>query len=162
MEWKSIFLGVGIGVLLMPVLFLIGLRLFLWLVARKLRSVVKNIEEQGGFQVHTAGWSNLNLTPQPALVEPKNLHQQLQENFLTKTSLSSQEWEQIRDRVVFVHDEMDESELRELGFSEMAPEGSARERVKGLATFLGSLQQPVEADVYVLNQDSCPTETDNN
>jgi hypothetical protein len=165
MEWKSILLGVGIGVLLMPVLFLVGLRLFLWLVARKLRSVVKKIEEQGGaggFQVHTATWSNVPITPQPALIEPRSLEQQLEEGFLAKTSLSAEEWDEIRQRVVFVHDDLSESDLRQLGFSDMAATGSARQRVKGMATFLGSLQQPVEADVYVMNEESCPTAAESN
>ena len=171
MEWKSIFIGVAIGLLLMPTLFLIGLRLFLWLVTRKLQSMARKIEEQGGFssqqsygpggfQVFTsmgAQVADINprtpAEPLPALEHPKSLRERLEDSFLSRTSLTSDEWEQIRDRVVFVHDGLSNEELEELGFENLGQQGSPRQRAQGLATHLGSLQQPVEADVYVLEED---------
>lgn len=162
MDSKSLFIGVFIGVLLLPTLFLVGGRIFLWLLQRKVRSVVRNLEAQGfgGPQGAGQGFAGGLFQMQTALQEGPSfadLQQQLQENFLAKTSLSPQEWEQVRDRVAFVHDGLDEEELLSLGFSQLAPTGTARERVKGRGTYLGSLQQPVEADVYVIDEDECPT-----
>jgi hypothetical protein len=44
MEWKSILLGVGLGVILVPVCLLIGLRLLVWFISRKLRKLGEQIQ----------------------------------------------------------------------------------------------------------------------
>lgn len=74
----------------------------------------------------------------------------LRKTFLEKTSISAAEWDKISDRVVFVYDALSNDELEDLGFDELPAEGTARERVRGKARHLGTLQQPVEADVYAL------------
>jgi hypothetical protein len=86
--------------------------------------------------------------------ERAQLDELLRKHFLQKTSISAAEWDKISDRVVFVHDGLSEDELEELGFGDLPEEGTPRDRAReSNARHLGTLQQPVEADVYVLPEE---------
>lgn len=80
--------------------------------------------------------------------EQAQLQDLLRAQFLKKTSLSPAEWEEVRDRLIFIHDGMDEDELEDL--DGLLEDGTPRQRAKGLANYLGSLSEPVECDVYAL------------
>ena len=168
MDWSTLLLGMVLGIILLPTLLMLGLRLLLWLLARKVKKLVKELEQNGGqmhnfgggvqggggsppfnsgWQVQTFGFGLPTADPGPAQVDYPALAPEmtLQEQFLRKTNLSPAEWEEARDRLVFVHDEMSDEELEELGF-EPEGEGTARDRVRGQSQLLGSLET---ADVYV-------------
>ncbi|MBN9414554.1 hypothetical protein ABS71_10845 [bacterium SCN 62-11] len=155
MDWSTLFLGVLLGILLLPTLLMLGLRLLMWLLARKVKKLVKDLEANGGqmggpnWQVKTFGFGLPNADAQgpvqvldaPALLPEMTL----QEQFLRKTNLSPTEWEQVKDRLVFVHDDLSINELEAMGF-EPTGQGTPREQVQGQWQLLGSLD---EADVYM-------------
>jgi len=85
------------------------------------------------------------------LQEQAGLQELLRAQFLKKTSLSPAEWEEVRDRLIFIHDGMGEDELEDL--DGLLEGDTPRERAKGLANYLGSLSQPVECDVYALPEE---------
>ncbi|MBX3166868.1 MAG: hypothetical protein KF760_05625 [Candidatus Eremiobacteraeota bacterium] len=154
MDWSTLLLGVMLGILLLPTLLVLGLRLVLWLLARKVKKLVKDLEENGGqmsgpnWQVRTFGLGLPTADPGPAQVMDLPAlapEMTLQEQFLQKTNLSPEEWAEIKDRLVFVHDELTITELEEMGFAPTG-QGSPREQVQGQSQLLGSLD---EADVYV-------------
>ena len=155
MDWSTLFLGVLLGILLLPTLLMLGLRLLMWLLARKVKKLVKDLEANGGqmggpnWQVKTFGFGLPNADAQgPAQVldAPALLPEMtLQEQFLRKTNLSPAEWEQVKDRLVFVHDDLSINELDAMGF-EPTGQGTPREQVQGQWQLLGSLD---DADVYM-------------
>jgi hypothetical protein len=146
----------------------LGLRLLLWLLARKVKKLVKELEKNGGqmggpgWQVQTFGFG-LPQSPQepqildaPALslggaaVSPQTppasgVERSLLDRFLERTSLSPAEWEQVKDRLVFVTDNLTREELEEMGFVP-GDQGNPREQVQGQSQLLGSLE---DADVYI-------------
>lgn len=89
-------------------------------------------------------------TVEAETTEKLALQEQLAQHFLSKTSLSPGEWEEVKDRLVFVYDEMEDDELRAYGLNPQPGQTNAREKVRGQGQFLGTLHQPVEADVYAL------------
>lgn len=155
MDWSTLFLGVLLGILLLPTLLMLGLRLLMWLLARKVKKLVKDLEANGGqmggpnWQVQTFGFGLPHAEPQgqaqvldaPALMPEMTL----QEQFLRKTNLSPAEWDQVKDRLVFVHDDLSINELEAMGFDPTG-RGTPREQVQGQWQLLGSLD---EADVYM-------------
>ena len=155
MDWSTLFLGVLLGILLLPTLLMLGLRLLMWLLARKVKKLVKDLEANGGqmggpnWQVKTFGFGLPNADaqgPTQVLDAPALLPEMtLQEQFLRKTNLSPAEWEQVKDRLVFVHDDLTINELEAMGF-EPTGLGTPREQVQGQWQLLGSLD---EADVYM-------------
>ena len=154
MDWTTLLLGVMLGILLLPTLLVLGLRLLLWLLARKVKKLVKDLEANGGqmqgpnWQVQTFGFGLPTAEPGTAqVVELPALAPEmtLQEQFLRKTNLSAEEWDEVKDRLVFVHDDLGTEELEEMGF-EPGGEGTPRQQVQGQSQLLGSLD---EADVYV-------------
>lgn len=153
MDWSSVLLGILLGILLLPTLIVLSLRVLLWLLARKVKKMVKELEKNGGqmggpgWQVQTFGFGLPQAPQEPEILDAPALvaERSLQDRFLERTSLSPAEWEQVKDRLVFVTDDLSTDELEELGF-EPTGQGSAREQVKGQSQLLGSLE---EADVYV-------------
>lgn len=153
MDWSSVLLGILLGILLLPTLIVLSLRVLLWLLARKVKKLVKELEQNGGqmggpgWQVQTFGFGLPQSPQEPEIMDAPALvaERSLQDRFLERTSLSPAEWEQVKDRLVFVTDDLSKDELEELGF-EPTGQGSAREQVKGQSQLLGSLE---EADVYV-------------
>ena len=154
MDWSTLLLGIVLGIFLLPTLLMLGLRLLLWLLARKVKKLVKELEKNGGqmgganWQVQTFGFGLPTADPGPAqVVDYPALAPEmtLQEQFLRKTNLSPEEWEEAKDRLVFVHDDMTIQELEDLGF-EPTGQGTPREQVQGQSQLLGSLET---ADVYV-------------
>lgn len=154
MDWSTLFLGVLLGILLLPTLLMLGLRLLMWLLARKVKKLVKDLEANGGqmggpnWQVRTFGMGLPHAEPGPAQVldAPALLPEMtLQEQFLRKTNLSPAEWEQVKDRLVFVHDDLSINELEAMGFDPTG-QGTPREQVQGQWQLLGSLD---DADVYM-------------
>ena len=159
MDWTSVLLGVVLGIFLLPTLFMLGLRLLLWLLARKVRKMVKQLEQNGGqagganWQVQTFGFGLPNAEPTPEIVQPAlspevTPHDRLCQRFLEQTALSSVEWDQVKDRLAFVHDDLTIQELEDMGF-EPTGLGTPREQVEGQSQLLGSLPEPNAADVYV-------------
>lgn len=156
MDWSTLFFGMLLGILLLPTLLMLGLRLLLWLLARKVRKVVAQMERgevPQGFTVHT-----FHTSPQPdqparveilptALPAESTLHERLCQAFLKKTSLTSQEWAEVRDDLLFVHDGLNSDDLLAMGFSAAAGT-TAREQARGQRQLLGTLSEPVAADVY--------------
>lgn len=154
MDWSTLFLGVMLGILLLPTLLMLGLRLLMWLLARKVKKLVKDLEANGGqmggpnWQVKTFGFGLPTADPGPVqVVDYPALAPEmtLQEQFLQKTNLSPEEWETVKDRLVFVHDDLTIAELEEMGFDPTGL-GTPREQVQGQSQLLGTLD---EADVYV-------------
>jgi hypothetical protein len=97
------------------------------------------------------------------------LRQAIQERFLKESSLSAAEWEEVRDRLVFVHNQLTQAEVGELfdqwvGDSEViasrpqeAEGTTAREFFDALVELapvtrefrkLGTVSDPLEADIY--------------
>lgn len=155
MDWSTLFLGVLLGILLLPSLLMLGLRLLLWLLARKVRKVVAQMERgemPQGWTVQTVGFSppaqapTVEILP-TALPARSSLHQQLCDAFLQKTALSPEEWKEVEPQLLFVHDGLSDADLQAMGF-EPGTGTSARERVQGQRQLLGSLNEPVSADVY--------------
>lgn len=142
-----------LGILLLPLLIGLVLRLLLWLLARKVKKLVKDLEQNGGqmggpgWQVQTFGFGLPQSPREPEILDAPALvgERTLEERFLERTNLSSAEWEQVKDRLVFVTDEMTADELEDLGFAPSG-EGTPRQQVQGQSQLLGSLE---EADVYV-------------
>jgi hypothetical protein len=106
--------------------------------------------------------------PSPPL-PVEGLREAIQERFLKESTLSAAEWEEVRDRLVFVHDQLTQAEVGELfdewvGDSEVVAtrpqeaEGTtAREFFSALVELapasrefrkLGTISDPLEADVY--------------
>jgi hypothetical protein len=97
------------------------------------------------------------------------LRQAIQERFLKESSLSAAEWEEVRDRLVFVHNQLTQAEVGEL-FDQWVGDGevvasrpqeaegtNAREFFAALVELapaarefrkLGTVSDPLEADVY--------------
>ena len=159
MDWNSVLLGVVLGILLLPTLFMLGLRLLLWLLARKVRKMVKQMEQNGGqaggvgWQMQTFGFGLPTAEPaqeilQPALLGEVTPHERLCQRFLEQTALSPSEWDQVKDRLAFVHDDLTIQELEDMGF-EPTGLGTPREQVEGQSQLLGSLPEPLPADVYI-------------
>ncbi len=147
MDWSTLLLGVMLGILLLPTLLMLGLRLLMWLLARKVKKLVKDLEANGG-QMHTFGFGLPTADPGPVQVLDLPAlapEMTLEEQFLQKTNLSPEEWETVKDRLVFVHDDLTIAELEEMGF-EPTGLGTPREQVHGQSQLLGTLD---EADVYV-------------
>ena len=175
MEWKWLLLGVVLGILLMPTLLMLGLRLMARFLMRRLRKTVQQMEEAmargettspyPGVQMWSWGTAVQNPVG-PALAErvgeieivdaedgpPPTLPSdaELEGQFLSKTGLSGEEWAAIREQVAFVHDGLSDQELEERGFVDLPEQGTPRQRVRqaGQGQFLGSLSDPV--DVYRL------------
>lgn len=169
MDWTTLLFGVMLGILLLPALMVLGLRLLMWLLARKVKKLVKDLEANGGkmpgfgggvqggggtpplnlgWQVQTFGFGLPTADPGPAqVVDYPALAPEmtLQDQFLQKTNLSPEEWETVKDRLVFVTDDLTIAELEEMGF-EPTGLGTPREQVQGQSQLLGTLD---EADVYV-------------
>lgn len=104
----------------------------------------------------------------------EGLEAALRERFLEQSTLTAAEWEEVRERVVFVHDRLPAGAVLELfdewvdadldaaEEEEMAPTGTIREQFARLnATLpnsdgfhkLGEVSTPVPADVYVAPQE---------
>ncbi len=156
MDWSTLFFGMLLGILLLPTLLMLGLRLMLWLLARKVRKVVAQMERgemPQGFTVHTVHPSSPADPParteviSVALPAESSLHERLCEAFLEKTSLTSQEWAEVRDDLLFVHDGLNSDDLLAMGFS-LSSGSTAREQARGQRQLLGTLSEPVAADVY--------------
>ncbi len=75
----------------------------------------------------------------------------LEELFLGQ--ISALEWERVKDRVIFVHDDLTEEELFERVGCELPPGGTPRLRAAGRFEKLGTVQGPVEADVLLGPED---------
>lgn len=142
-----------LGILLLPLFIGLALRLLLWLLARKVKKLVKQLEQNGGqmggpgWQVQTFGFGLPQEPQEPQILDAPALvaERSLEERFLERTHLSPEEWQQVKDRLVFVTDDLSCAELRELGF-EPDGQGTAREQVRGQSQLLGRLE---DADVYV-------------
>lgn len=153
MDWSSVLLGIVLGILLLPVLIGLALRLLLWLLARKVKKLVKELEQNGGqmggpgWQVQTFGFGLPQSPQQPEVLDAPALvgERSLEQRFLERTHLSPAEWEQVKDRLLFVTDDLSNEELEEMGF-EPTGQGTARQQVQGQSQLLGSLE---DADVYV-------------
>ena len=104
--------------------------------------------------MQTFGFGLPNASPEqeivvkPALLGEVTLHDKLCQRFLEQTALSAAEWDQVKDRLAFVHDDLTIQELEDMGF-EPTGLGSPREQVEGQSQLLGTLPDPLPADVYV-------------
>lgn len=88
------------------------------------------------------------------LQEKAQLNQLLHKRFMEQTRLTGSEWAEIEDRIAIVHDNLEPEELEEMGLGTLPEEGTPRERARASgARFLGTVQEPLEADVYVLPED---------
>lgn len=86
--------------------------------------------------------------------ERAELHSLLRRKFLEKTQLSAAEWDQVQDRLVFIHDQLEPEELEELHFLDDSSGGPPRQRARqSQARYLGSLTEPLEVDVYELPEE---------
>ena len=155
MDWSTLFLGVLVGILLLPTLLMFGLRVMVWLLARKVRKVVAQMERgemPQGWTVQTVDFGS-DSTVRPVEVLPtalpaqSSLHQALREAFLQKTALSAAEWSEVESELLFVHDGLNDNDLEAMGLTP-GPGATARERVQGQRQLLGTLNEPVAADVY--------------
>ena len=84
------------------------------------------------------------------------LEEALYQNFLETTAMSASEWKKVEDDLLFVHDQLTLEDMVELGFQPQ-PTGTPRSWARsGSHRCLGSVSQPIEADVYLSPPDSPP------
>lgn len=82
--------------------------------------------------------------------EMRDLQEVLKANFLAKDPLSAKRWTD--KQLVFIHDGLTDEMLEELEFTELGAGETPRERAKdGSRRCLGTVSEPIEADVYSLN-----------
>lgn len=79
------------------------------------------------------------------------LEEALRQQFLETTSLSAAEWKKVEDQLVFVYDRLTPEQMSQLSF-EPQPQGTPRNWARASGhRYLGSVEQPVEADVYAID-----------
>ncbi len=84
------------------------------------------------------------------LKEMSELQEDLKENFLKKDPLAAGRWQS--KRLVFVHDQLNQEMLEELGLGDLPPGDTPRQRAKdGTHRCLATVSEPLEADVYALD-----------